>query len=161
MFQFNPNHILTLRLSGVLIRSTDPNMLSSKPANKTAFNNHKLNVEGGLVAEPMVKDSHSLVTVDYTSLYPSNMVFNNLCASTYAQHSQVKQVLNDQLAFHSSKYSCEENQSREIQLAVFDAALNDVFKFYSPHDICCQSWMKEDAETNSISLLKVSRRSIK
>ena len=32
-------------------------------------------------------------------------------------------------------------------LNIFDAALNDMFKFYSPHDICCPPWMKEDAET--------------
>ena len=153
-------HTQSKLVSGILNKATPTKLLHSKPVNRKPFNNHRLNIEGGLVAEPLVSQC-AATTVDFSSLYPSNMANNNFCQSTSVYHGQITQSLGELIAHHraaapaSSPPQEEEEEEEEEafseeklkELAIFDAALRDIHELYNPHDICCQLWMKGDPET--------------
>lgn len=150
-------HTQSKLLSGILNKATPTKLLHSKPVNRKPFNNHRLNIEGGLVAEPLVSQC-AATTVDFSSLYPSNMANNNLCQSTSVYHGQITQSLGELVAHHRAAAAAssppEEDKDNQAfseeklrELAIFDAALRDIHELYNPHDICCQLWMKGDPET--------------
>ena len=141
-------HTQSKLLSGILNKATPTKLLHSKPVNRKPFNNHRLNIEGGLVAEPLVSQC-AATTVDFSSLYPSNMANNNLCQSTSVYHGQIIQSLDELIEHHKAAAAAlsSSSSSAEEELETYDKALNDVYELYNPHDICCQLWMKGDPET--------------